>query len=230
MNREGFTERHRLLGRISCWGALIIGLAYTVFQVLHKLYDPTTVQASFADPYLPIASILLVPIAALMIASMVAVHAYASRVDRPFSLLSLAFMTLGMGSTTLLNFGLYIVVTHQAEMAGAPWLSLFIPIKRPGLYGELDLLNWSWFFGLSMIAAAPVFREGALERAIRALMYATGILPIVGWIIMVFVPSAYWPGWILQALGWGVLILVVWFLMARLFDRPLEPPEPREEE
>lgn len=223
---EELTVGQRRLGRISCWGALILGLVYTVFQVLHKLYNATTAEATFRDPYLPAASLLLVPIAALMISSMAAVHAYASRERKVFGMLSLAFMALGMGATTLLNVGLFVVVTHPAETAGAPWLSLFLPIKIPCLYGELDLVNWSWFFSLSMISAAPIFREGRLERTLSGLMYATGILPILGWALMIFVPSAYWPGWILQALGWGVLILVVWFLMARVFDRATRLPSP----
>jgi hypothetical protein len=219
MTHEGFTVEQRMLGRISCWGALIVGLAYTVFAILTRVNNPTTAAASFSDPFLPIASILLVPVAALMIASMAAVHAYAPPRLRVYSLLALLFMGLGMGITTIINFAVFFIVTHPSEMANAPWLSLILPFKRPGMFGELDLLAWSWFFGLSMIVAAPVFREGRLERILRILMLATGILPIVGWVMMIFFPSADLPAWILQALGWGVLILIVWFLLARVFDR-----------
>lgn len=223
MAHEGFAANYRI-GRFSCWGALVLGCVYTVFSILTRVDNPTTAQSSFSDPFLPIASILLVPVAALMIASMAAVHFYAPPESKVFSLLSLVFMSVAMGITTMINSAVFLIVTHPREMANAPWLSLFIPYKRPGLFGELDLVAWSWFFSLSMIAAAPVFRKGRLEKALRIFMVATGALPIVGWILMIFFPSAELTGWILQAIGWGVLILIVWFLLARLFDRanPLE--------
>ncbi len=215
---EGFTPHDRTLGRVSCWGALILGLVYTVFAILTRVNSPATVLTSFSDPFLPLASILLVPIAALMISSMAAVHAYAPPGLRVYSQLSLVFMSLAMGITTIINFAVFFILTHPTEMTNAPWLSLFIPYKRPGLLSELDLVAWSWFFSLSMIAAAPVFREGRLEKILRILMFATGILCIVGWTTMILVPSAELLAWILQAFGWGVLILVVWFLLARVFD------------
>ncbi len=39
------------------------------------------------------------------------------------------------------------------------------------------------------------------------------------WTLMIFLPSVFLPAMILQALGWGMLVLVLWFLLARLFDR-----------
>jgi hypothetical protein len=154
-----------------------------------------------------------------MIASMAAVHVYAPRELKGYSLLSLVFMSFAMGITTLINFAFFVVLTHPVEMANAPWLSLFIPDKKPSLLGLLDHVAWGWFFGLSMIAGAPVFREGRLEKTLRIFMFATGILCVVGWTIMISLPSARIPALIVQALGWGVLVIVVWFLLARAFDR-----------
>src|SRR5512137_1532574 len=111
MTHEGFTAEHRMIGRITCWGALIIGLVYTVFAALSIVNNPPTAQAAFGDPFRPIASILLVPTAALMIASMAAVHAYAPPKLRVYSLLSLVFMACAMSSTTIFNFGFYFVFT-----------------------------------------------------------------------------------------------------------------------
>jgi hypothetical protein len=221
MTHEGLSVQHRTLGRISCWGALIVGSVYTVFAVLTILFNinHTSAQASFSDPFRPIASMLLVLVAALMIAGMAAVHAYAAPELKGYSLLSLIFMSLAMGATTVINFTFFLILTHPIEMPNAPWITLFFPDKKPGVFGSIDLLVWGWFFGLSMIAAAPVFREGRLEKTLRILMFATGILPIAGWIIMVFLPSAIIPALIMQALGWGVLILFVYFLLARVFDR-----------
>jgi hypothetical protein len=219
MIHEGISFQHRALGRISCWGGLIVGSVYTVFAVLYIVNIPTGVQESFSDPFRPIASMLLVLVAACMIAAMASVHAYAPAELKGFSLLSLVFMSLAMGATTLINFSFFVILSHPAEMASAPWLSLFFPDKRPSLPGELDFAVWGWFFGISMISAAPVFREGGLEKALRIFMLATGISTVAGWIVMVFIPSLRLPALVLQGLGWGVLILVVYFLLARVFDR-----------
>jgi hypothetical protein len=222
MTHEGFSTQHRMLARISCWGTLIVGLAYTVFAVLSNMYDPPTAHAvidPFGDPFGPIASLLLIPTSALMIASMAAVHAYAPAEAKAYSLSSLVFMSFAMGITSLINFAFFFILTHPLEFANAPWLSFFFPSQGPSMVGELDYVAWSWFFGLSMILAAFVFKEGKLEKTLRILMLATGIFPIVGWLMMIFLPSARLPALLMQALGWGVLIFVVWFLLARLFDR-----------
>ncbi len=219
MTHEGFTAEHRKLGRLTCWTGLIVGSVYTVYSILYIANIPTTVQAASSDPFRPIASLLLIPVAALMLASMAAVHAYAPPELRAYSLLSFAFMSLAMGVMTIVNFVIYFILTHPVETANAPWISIFFPDKKPGVSGSIDFLAWGWFFGLSMIAAAPVFREGRLEKALRLFMFATGVLPVVGWIIMVLLPSAFIPALIIQALGWGILILVVWFLLATVFDR-----------
>ena len=228
MTHEGFTAQHRTLGRISCWGTLIVGLVYTVFALLSNVYNPPTAATNdpFSDPFSAISSILLVPTAALIIASMAAIHAYAPTELKAYSLLSLVFMSLAMGITSLINFAFFVILTHPVEFANAPWLSLFFPLNGLGMAGELDYVAWSWFFGLSMVLAAFVFREGRLEKTLRILMLASGIFPIVGWIIMIFVPSVGLPALLMQAFGWGVLILVVWFLFVRLFER-VNPTEQR---
>ena len=229
MTHEGFTTQTRTLGRISCWGTLIVGLAYSVFAILSNVYNPPTVHAAidpFSDPFGPIASMLLIPTAAFMIASMAAVHAYAPADLKAYSSLSLVFMSLAMGITSLINLAFFVILTHPVAFANAPWLSLVLPPKDPGVIAELDYMAWGWFFGLSMVVAAPVFREGRLEKTLRILMLATGILPIVGWIIMIFLPAARLPALLMQALGWGVLIFIVWFLLARLFKRA-HPAEQR---
>lgn len=230
MAHENLSIEHRMLGRVSSWGGLIVGAAYTVFAVLTIVYNinPATAQAPMNDPFRPIASILLIFTAALMIASLSAVHAYAPPELKGFSLLALIFMGLAMGTTTIVNFSFFLIITHPVEMANAPWLSLFFPAKRPGVLGSIDLLAWGWFFGLSMITAAPVFKDGDREKGLRLVMLLTGASTIVGWLIMVFIPAAFVPALILQALGWGVLVLIVYFLLARLFDRAPTAEKARE--
>jgi hypothetical protein len=229
MTHEDFTIRHRLFARISCWGGLIVGLVYTVFAVLAIIYDPPTakmVKDPFNNPFSPIASIILLPTATFLIACIASIYAYAPRGSKVYGMLSLVFMSLAMGITTVINFSFFVTLTHHDQMVGTIWLSLIFPSTQPRMLGQVDYLAWGWFFGLSMIMAAPIFSEEGLEKAIRILMTATGILTIVGWGIMIFFPPARLPALIMQALGWGVLVLIVIFLLARLFDR-MKPVDER---
>jgi hypothetical protein len=44
----------------------------------------------------------------------------------------------------------------------------------------LDILAWDFFFALSMLFAAPVFKGGRLETMVRILMIASGIVSLAG--------------------------------------------------
>jgi hypothetical protein len=50
----------------------------------------------------------------------------------------------------------------------------------PSTAYALELLAWDLFLGLSLLFAAPVFRAGKLEGAVRVGFYAAGTLCLVG--------------------------------------------------
>jgi hypothetical protein len=47
----------------------------------------------------------------------------------------------------------------------------FVSSEWPPLPQALDFFAWDWFFALSMLLAAPVFRGSRLQNALRARMF-----------------------------------------------------------
>ncbi len=86
----------------------------------------------------------------------------------------------------------------------------------------LDILAWDVFFALSMLFAAPVFGTGRLEKAVRVLMVASGVLSLAG---LAGVPLADMgirnPG----ILGYVGVSLVIFPLLAVVFGRARQAPE-----
>jgi len=160
-------------------------------------------------------ALLLILVAPLLVVSMVAVHAYAAPERKVYSVTALAFMILLAGITSSVNFAV-LIVSSQAESAGAPCLPLFLPYKWPAVAYAMDIFAWDWFYALSMLCAAPVFREGRLEQMVRIVMLISGGLSLLGLIVL---PFAVLPSIVISIVGWGVAGPIVFLLLAILFGR-----------
>jgi membrane associated rhomboid family serine protease len=88
MFHEGFTVKHRTMGRTAAWGTFLVGQEYAVAALLGFL-SLRSPQDPIGDLFLSIMALLLVLMAPLMVVSMVAVHAYASRELKAYSLTAL---------------------------------------------------------------------------------------------------------------------------------------------
>ena len=159
--------------------------------------------------------LLIVLMAPFLILTMLAIHAYAAAEHRPYSLAALTFMTLLAGITSSVNFAIF-VVARQPPPTPSLWVSSFISSGWPPLPQALDFFAWDWFFGHSMLLAAPVFRGGRLEKAIRVLMLVTGGLCILALVWLPFSPPQ---ATMIGILGWGVAGPIVFLLLANLFTR-----------
>jgi hypothetical protein len=173
------------------------------------------------DPYFTIMELLIILLAPLMVITMIAVHAYASHEVKAFSFTALVFMIVMAGITSSLHF-IILTVSHQIEAAGLTWAPLFFSFKWPSVAYTLDILAWDWFFALSMLFAAPVFKHIGLERAIRNLMIVTGVLSLVG---LLGVPLAnmnveYWANVRnIGVVGYALVSPVVFLLLGIIFGR-----------
>jgi hypothetical protein len=128
------------------------------------------------DPWFAVLEILIIASMPLMVAVMVAVHAWAPVEVKVFSLLSLVFMSLMAGLTGGVHFVL-LAVGRQAAFAGMP---LLLSFNWPSVPYALDILAWDVFFPLSVLFAAPVFGGSRLTTSIRLLLVASGILAFAG--------------------------------------------------
>jgi hypothetical protein len=198
IRRSGFHPRDRVMGMMGAWTAFVVNEAYAITSGLGNL-SVKAPSDPISDPYLSIMSLLIVLMAPFLVITMVAVHSYAIVEHKPYSLAALAFMILLAGITSSVNFALF-AVARQPTPTPPLWVSSFISSGWPPLPQAMDFFAWDWFFGLSILFAAPVFRGSRLENAVRALMLLTGVLCILGLASLPFSPPQ---ATLIGILGWG---------------------------
>jgi hypothetical protein len=179
------------------------------------LFSLKSPQDAIGDPYFTILELLIVLMAPFMVVSMVAVHAYASPEVKAYSLTALALMILLAGITSSVHF-VILTVSRQIQATGLPWVPLFLSFTWPSVVYALDILAWDWFFALSMLFAAPVFRVGRLEQTLRILMIVTGVLSLAG---LIGVPLADMQVRLIGVVGYAGVSPVVFLLLAIVFGR-----------
>jgi len=217
---ERFTRHHRRLGRTAAWGVFFLLIAYAVTLVLGLLSLESPADP-IGDPYFSLLELLIVAMAPLMVVVMVAVHAYASRETRGYSLTALASMVILAGITCSVHF-VILTVSRQIGSAGFPWASFFFSFEWPSVVYALDILAWDVFFALSMLFAAPVFRKDRLEKTVRVLMIASGVLSLAGLIGVALSDMGIRN---IGVLGYVGVSLIVFPLLAIVFGRARQAPE-----
>lgn len=220
MLHEGFTRQHRTIGRIASFAVSLLLLTYGITLVLGLLSLKSS-SDQIGDPYFSILELLIVMTAPLMVIAMVAVHAYASTATRMYSLTSLAFMTIMAGITCSVHF-VILTVSRQIEAVGFPLGSLLFSFRWPSVAYTLDILAWDFFFALSMLFAAPVFRTGRLEKTVRILMILSGVLSLAG---LIGVPLANMNIRNIGILGYAGVSLIVFLLLGTVFGRTRQVTE-----
>lgn len=220
MLHEGFTRQHRMLGRAATFAVFSLLITYVVTLVLGFL-SLKSPQDPISDPFFSILELLIIVTAPLMVIVMVAVHAYASPETKVYSFTALAFMIILAGITCSVHF-VILTVSRQIESAGFPWGSLFFSFKWPSVAYTMDILAWDFFFALSMLFAAPVFKIGRLEKTIRILMIVSGILSLAG---LIGVPLANMNVRNIGILGYVGVSLIVFLLLGIVFGRTQQVQE-----
>jgi hypothetical protein len=157
---------------------VVLGLAYAVTLTVGfmSLKSP---QQPIDDPMFSILEVLIIVMMPMMVALMVAVHAWAPSHAKALSLTAVVFMGLLAGVTCSLHF-VILTLSRQVAFASQPWLRLFVSFKWPSVAYALDILAWDFFFALSMFFAAPVFSGSRLATSIRVLMITSGALALAG--------------------------------------------------
>jgi len=91
----------------------------------------------------------------------------------------------------------------------------------------LDNFVWDWFFGISMLLAAPIFGGNTLKTALRLVMILSGALCLAGLVWLAVSPAQ---AIVVGILGWGAAGPIVFLLLANMFGRvqaeTREPPAP----
>jgi hypothetical protein len=214
-----FTATARSLGIFSAAATVILLVAYAVTLAV-GLASLESAQQPIGDPMFTILEVLIIIMMPVMVALMVAVHAWAPVHAKALSLISLVFMGLLAGVTCSLHF-VILTLSRQPEFTGQPWLPLVFSFSWPSVAYALDILGWDVFFALSMLFAAPVFRGSRLAAWIRVLMIASAVLALAGLSGIVIGDMQLRN---IGIVGYVGVFLVVAALLAALFyrARPLE--------
>ena len=173
-----FTATARRLGVFSAAATVILLIAYAVTLTV-GLLSLESPQQPIGDPMFSILEVLIILMMPVMVALMVAVHAWAPMHSKTLSLTSLVFMGLLAGVTCSLHF-VILTLSRQPEFTGQSWVPLVFSFTWPSVAYALDILGWDVFFALSMLFAAPVFWGTRLAAWIRMLMIASGVLALAG--------------------------------------------------
>jgi hypothetical protein len=157
---------------------VFLGLAYAVTLTVGFM-SLTSPQQPIDDPMFSILEVLIIVMMPMMVALMVAVHAWAPSHAKALSLTAVVFMGLLAGVTCSLHF-VILTLSRQMAFASQSWLPLFLSFQWPSVAYALDILAWDFLFALSMFFAAPVFSGSRLATSIRVLMIASGVLALAG--------------------------------------------------
>jgi hypothetical protein len=223
----GFATGHRTVGRVAAFSVFILGVAYATVTALGFL-SLESPQDPIGYPYVTLMELLVFPLAAAYLVTVVAIHTCARPAARIYSLTGLAFMTTSVTITTSVHF-LVLTVGPQIESTGAPWAPSVFSFTWPSVLYALDILAWDWFFALSLLFVSFVFTDGKLERTVRVLLLVSAVLSLVG---LVGVPLADMQVRNIGIVGYAVVSPVAFLLIALLFGRaqPVpDTPEKRQE-
>jgi hypothetical protein len=205
-----FTAQARTLGITAAWMAFAVSEVYAVVSGLAYVSQGAAVESG---PFLSIMALLVVVMGPFLVLSMVAVHAYASLNNKPYSFAALAFMIACVAVTSCINF-LLLMVSSRPDLFSESWRVLFLPCKWPAPAFVLDNFVWDWFFGISMLLAAPIFGGNTLKTALRLVMILSGVLCLAGLIWLAVSPAQ---AIIVGILGWGAAGPIVFLLLAKVF-------------
>jgi len=225
ISHEGFTAQYRRLGRVAALTVVMLTVIYAITTILGFL-SLKSPQDQIGDPYFSLMELLILLLVPPLIISMLAVHAYATQDAKPYSSVALVFMIMMGVITSGLHF-VILTVSRQIEAAGLTSAPLLFSFKWPSVAYTLDILAWDWFFALSMLFAVPVFKDTRLERTLRYVLIASGVLSLIG---LLGVPLAimHVEYWLtvrnIGIIGYALVSPIAFLLLAIVFGRTRHVP------
>ena len=199
------------MNRLGVWSAsalCVIGVAYVV--TLAVGFASAGFAKPIVDPVLAVMEILTLLSAPILVVLMAAVHAYAPPEYKIHGVVAVAFMVLLAGLTSSVHF-VELTAVRQSSTASLTW---------PSTAYALELLAWDLFLGLSLLFAAPVFKRGKLEDAVRTGLYVAGTLCIAG---ILGPASGDMRLQFIAIVGYGGVLPTVGLLLLLLFRRFRHP-------
>lgn len=210
--------------------AAVLATALNIaFTALVALYPPTSWDGldSYVASYDPARLAPVVPallLAPTVVALFTAIFYYAPEERRIMGRLGLVFAA-PYSVMVSINYFVQLTMVRENILHGTHAnLEHFIMDNPRSVMFSIDMLGY-FFLSLSSLAVSFVFMGGALEKTIRWLFLAAGVLGLVGWAGFASGNSTLSIGTIMS----GVAFLPATILLIPVFRRELRMPVPPSE-
>jgi hypothetical protein len=204
----------RRIGKIAAWLNCAIGVAYLIALAL-GLASLKSQDEPIGDPYFTVLEALILLMMPPMLTALMALHLESPPEKRIFSLAALCFALATAVITSVVHFTVW-TVSRPIAAAGFTAAPLFFSFEWPSVIYALDILAWDWFYALAMLSLAPIFSQGALEKTLRMLLFATGALSLAG---LIGVPLADMQIRLIGVVGYAVVSPGAFFVLGLWFGR-----------
>jgi hypothetical protein len=206
---ETFNNNSCILGTIAAWGSFFLLMIYIPVTIL-GIFTLKSPEDPISDPYFTIMELLILLIVPFLLVSMVALHMYTKPEDKVYSLTALIFMIFVAVITSMVHF---IILTVSRQIEAMDW---FFSFKWPSVLYALDILAWDWFFALSMLFAAQVFKGDRLERSLQKVMRISGVISLIG---LIGVPFGNMNIRNIGIIGYTIVAAIAFLMMGIVFKR-----------
>lgn len=208
-----------LAQRLGKWAALAqfgLTLIYAVVLGIGLSLLQTSTEP-IRDPYLSAMEIIILLMAPVLILLMASVHTYAAQEHKVLSMTALVLMGICAGLTSCVHFSVLTFTHMSGALAESEWFSFFFSWNWPSVVYVVDILAWDFFFGLSVILAAPIFRGDKPCTSVRRLLLVSGFLSLIGLLGPITGNMAIR---MIGVVGYVGVFPWACLLMARVFSRP----------
>lgn len=163
---------------LGLWASItygVLSVAYAV-AIIGGFVSNRSLKDPVGGPHLVVAEALILVMAPVLLTLSAAIH-YSSPLDqRPFTLISLAFVTATVTTTSIVHF-VELAVARGLTPNDLPAHERVFGFRWPSVFYAIDIVAWDVFFALALLFAAAAFDD---ETAVQAGLIASGILSLAG--------------------------------------------------
>ncbi len=203
------TQKQIRIAIFFCWTTFLLGIIYLIVTVFGFL-TLNSPEEQIADPFFTIMEILILLIAPSTAISLIGIHFCSSQKDKIFSFISVFFMFLVVGISSCVHFAI-LTLGHQPEFNEISKMDIAFSFKWPSEVYALDILAWDWFYAISLLFLAPVFKGEGLEKFIKILIILSGVLCLAG---LIGIPLKNMQIRNIGIIGYGILGPFIFLLLA----------------
>ena len=152
-------------------------------------------------------------VAPILVVIMASLHALTPAHRKIFSQVALGFTLLFTLAVSINRFTQLGVVRQSLDAGNVSGISWFLAYGEHSVMLGIEYLGWSWFLGLTALAAAPLFSGNRLENWLRGLFLVSAgmaLLSAVGFLLANLLS-------LFGFVAWGLVLFIITGLLAVYF-------------